>query len=56
MRGQSAVIQGPEDHLLSFQGGARGREAGGRICFWKARCKCRKEKRKHSIYGKCIKF
>lgn len=39
MRGQSSLIQGPDDHVLSFQGGAKGGEAGGRICFWKVRHK-----------------
>ena len=48
-RGQSALIQRPEDHLPSFQGEARGREAGGSICVLKPRCKKRKEKRKYCI-------
>ena len=50
------IVMPDDDELEPGRVRPRPREAGGRICFWKARCKCRKEKRKHSIYGKCIKF
>lgn len=45
-RRQSALIQGPEDHLPSFQGEARGREVGGSIGVSKPRHKERKQKRR----------
>ena len=56
LRGQSSLIQGPDDHVLSFQGGAKGGGSRWEDLFLEGEAQAEEREEETQRYGKCMKF